>query len=32
MSGALAYREEYQKYEIINGETYMMARTSMVHA
>ena len=32
MSGTLAYQAEYEKYELINGAVYMMARPSMVHA
>ena len=31
MSGALAYKEEYEEYEIINGEVYMMSRPSLSH-
>ena len=32
MSGALAYKDEYEAYELINGEVYMMARPSLEHA
>ena len=28
---ALAYQDEYQEYELINGEVYMMARPSINH-
>ena len=31
MSGALAYKEEYEAYEFINGREYMMARPSIDH-
>ena len=31
MSGALAYKDEYDAYELINGEVYMMARPSYKH-
>ena len=31
MSEALAYKEEYEAYEVINGEVYMMARPSVSH-
>ena len=31
MEAALAYQEEYEKYELINGEVYMMARPSVRH-
>ena len=31
MSGALAYQEEYETYEIINGETYMMSSPKTNH-
>ena len=31
MSGALAYKGEYEAYEVINGEVYMMARPSVNH-
>ena len=31
MSGALAYKDEYEEYEIINGQEYMMARPSIDH-
>ena len=32
MSGALAYQREYEDYELINGEVYMMARPSVNHS
>ena len=28
----LAYSADHESYELINGETYMMSRPSMVHA
>ena len=31
MGAALAYREEYEKYELINGEVHMMSRPSVDH-
>ena len=31
MGAALAYREEYDAYELINGQEYMMARPSFSH-
>ena len=31
MSGALAYKDEYEEYEIINGREYMMSRPSIDH-
>ena len=31
MSGALAYKDEYDAYELINGEVYMMARPAFNH-
>jgi len=31
MSGALAYKEEYNDHEIINGEIYMMSRPNTDH-
>ena len=31
MNGALAYKDEYEEYEIINGQEYMMARPSIDH-
>ena len=31
MSGTLAYKEEYEKYELINGEIYMMSAPSIAH-
>ena len=31
MNGALAYKEDYEAYEMINGEVYMMARPSLEH-
>ncbi|MBQ9478138.1 MAG: Uma2 family endonuclease [Selenomonadaceae bacterium] len=31
MEAALAYREEYEKYELINGEVHMMSRPSFEH-
>lgn len=31
MSAELAYQEEYERYEIINNEVYMMSRPSMNH-
>ncbi|MBR1579424.1 MAG: Uma2 family endonuclease [Selenomonadaceae bacterium] len=32
MNEALAYREEYEKYELINGEVHMMSRPSVDHS
>lgn len=32
MSEALAYKEEYKEYELIDGEVYMMARPSVDHS
>ena len=32
MGEALAYREEYEKYELINGEVHMMSRPSVDHS
>ena len=31
MSGAVAYKEAYEEYELINGQEYMMARPSVRH-
>ena len=31
MNGALAYKDDYEEYELINGQEYMMSRPSIDH-